>query len=227
VVTLALGVIIITAALQMSQLRQLDLFLKMQRVRRPASALPITVPLDAGAGRAGARRRGRAGARCWSGSSGSLLIDRLLARLGPPARSARPPPLDAAAREYWRQGVQLHGQRGAGPRAGLPVHHARLEMLAPGPPRRRWRSSSARLERADRLRGGGGRRRRPTTARQSWRRRLAGALAYGTFAVLLSLIPNPWSGRLAFAGLAAGVVAVIGALLVRSGRATAKAPAAP
>src|SRR4051812_33106814 len=107
VVTLILGVIIICTALRMSQLKQLNLFLQMQRVSI-LIGVPITVPLVL----ALIIRRTPA----WSGWStvlvgfaGSVLIDRYLSPGWAAAFFGKAAPLDAASQEYWRQGVQLLG----------------------------------------------------------------------------------------------------------------------
>mgnify|MGYP003347666024 CR=1 FL=1 len=129
---------------------------------------------------------------------------------------------DAASREYWRQGIQFMGNLALGTgwflfttlfwKSSPPAHRAKVEEFL------------TRLDRPIDFAAEEGAH-NANDARQSaavgWL-----CLAYGTFVLLLSLIPNPWTGRLAFVGCG-GLVAVIGALLVRSGRATAKAPAAP
>lgn len=220
VVTLALGAIIITAALQMSQLRQLDLFLKMQRISI-LIGVPITVPLML----ALVVRRTPSWAG-WStvlvGFAGSLLIDRVL----PPAWAAqafgRAAPLDAASQEYWRQGIQFMGNLALGTgwflfttlfwKSSPPAHRAQVEEFL------------TRLDRPIDFAAEEGAH-NANDARQSaavgWL-----CVAYGSFVLLLSLIPNPATGRIAFLGCG-GLVAVIGALLVRSGRALPPPPPAP
>ena len=215
IATLVLGFVIIVAALQMSELKQLDLFLKMQRISI-LIGVPITVPLVL----ALIVRRTPA----WSGWStvlvgfaGSLLIDRFLSPEWAAQAFGRAAPLDATSQEYWRQAIQLLGNVALGTgwfllttlfwKASPPDHRAEVEKF---------------LVRLDKpidftAEEGAG-----NDARQSaavgWL-----CVAYGSFVVLLMLIPNPLTGRLAFVGCG-GLVAGIGALLVRSGRRAALAP---
>jgi Na+/proline symporter len=213
VVTLLLGCIIIMAALRMSQLKQLDLFLKMQRISI-LIGVPITVPLVL----ALIVRR----TPSWSGWStvlvgfaGSLLIDRFL----PPAWAAQTfahgAILDASSQEYWRQGIQLLGnvalgtgwflittlfwkQSSAGYRAGVEKFLTRLDTPI------------------DFIGEEGA-----AAANDSRQSTAVGFLcvAYGGFVILLALIPNPGIGRLAFIACG-GMVAGVGALLLRSSRRT-------
>lgn len=211
VVTLLLGFIIIVAALQMSQLKQLDLFLKMQRISI-LIGVPITVPLVL----ALIVKRTPA----WSGWStvlvgfmGSLFIEHFL----PPAWAAQTfahsSALDASAQEYWRQAIQLLGNVALGAswflfttlfwKHSSPAHRERVEKflaLVDTP------IDFAAEEGAHNA----------NDARQS---AAVGWLcaAYGAFVMLLALIPNNATGRLAFV-CCGGLVAGIGALLVRSGR---------
>jgi SSS family solute:Na+ symporter len=211
VVTLILGVIIIFTALRMSELKQLNLFLQMQRVSI-LIGVPITVPLVL----ALIVRRTPA----WSGWStalvgflGSILIDRYLSPEWGAAFFGKTAPLDAASQEYWRQGVQLLGNVALGTgwflfttlfwKQSSPAHRAQVEAFA------QRLDTSIDFAKEE---GVGA----ANDARQ------AGAvgwlcLTYGSFVLLLALIPNPWTGRLAFLGCG-GLVVLIGAVLVRSSR---------
>ena len=212
VVTLLLGIIIILVALRLSHLKHLGLFLLMQRVSI-LIGVPITVPLVL----AMIVRR----TPPWSGWStvlvgfaGSLLIDLYL----PPAWAAQVfaggRVLDAGTQEYWRQGIQLLGNVALGTgwflfttlfwkhgseaqRAGVEKFLVRLDTPI----------DFAAEEGAHNA----------NDARQSaavgWL-----CVAYGSFVILLSLIPgNTLTGRCAFLGCG-GLVAAIGAILVVTGR---------
>jgi Na+/proline symporter len=212
VVTLILGIIIICVALRLSHLKHLGLFLLMQRVSI-LIGVPITVPLVL----ALIVRR----TPPWSGWStvlvgfaGSLLIDTYL----PPAWAAQTfahgRVLDASTQEYWRQGIQLLGNVALGvswflfttlfwkrgseaQRAGVEKFLVRLDTPI----------DFAAEEGAHNA----------NDARQSaavgWL-----CVAYGSFVILLSLIPgNTLAGRCAFLGCG-GLVAGIGTLLIVTGR---------
>jgi Na+/proline symporter len=211
IVTLVLGVVIILTALRMSQLRQLNLFLQMQRVSI-LIGVPITVPLVL----ALLIRRTPA----WSGWStvlvgftGSVLIDRYLSPGWAAAFFGKTAPLGPAAQEYWRQGVQLLGNVALG--TGWFLFSALFWKESPAAHRAQVEAFVARLDTAidfTREEGAGA----ANDARQSavvgWL-----CLTYGGFVLLLALIPNPWTGRLAFLGCG-GLVVLIGVLLLRSAR---------
>jgi len=211
VATLVLGCIIIVSALQMSQLKQLDLFLKMQRISI-LIGVPITVPLVL----ALIIRR----TPSWSGWStvlvgfaGSLLIDRQLSPGWAAQFFGRAAPLDAASQEYWRQAVQLLGNVALGTswflfttlfwKRSAPAHREQVEKF---------------LTRLDTPidfaaeEGAGAANDSRQSAAVGWL-----CVAYGSFVMLLALIPNPPAGRLAFV-CCGGLVAGIGAILVSVGR---------
>ena len=211
VTTLVLGLVIIIAALQMSQLKQLDLFLKMQRISI-LIGVPITVPLVL----ALIIRR----TPPWSGWStvlvgfaGSLLIDRQLSPEWAAQFFGRAAPLDAASQEYWRQAIQLLGNVALGTgwflfttlfwKRSAPAHREGVEKFLT---RLDTPIDFAAEEGAHNA----------NDARQSaavgWL-----CVAYGSFVILLALIPNPPAGRLAFV-CCGGLVAGIGAILVSVGR---------
>ncbi len=211
VVTLLLGVVIIIAALRMSELKQLDLFLKMQRISI-LIGVPITVPLLL----ALVVKR----TPSWSGWStvavgfaGSLLVDRFLSPGWAAAFFGRTAPLDATAQEYWRQGIQLFGNVVLGSvwflcttlfwKTGSAEHRAGVESFL------------ARLDRPIDFAAEEG----AAAANDSRQSVAVGSLcaAYGGFVMLLAAIPNPLPGRLAFLGCG-GLVVIVGLLLLRSHR---------
>ena len=216
VTTLVLGCVIIVAALQMSQLKQLDLFLKMQRISI-LIGVPITVPLVL----ALIIRR----TPSWSGWStvlvgftGSLLIDQFLSPAWAASFFGRAP-LDAASQEYWRQAIQLLGNVALGTgwflfttlfwKASAPAHRAGVEEFL------------TRLDRPIDFAAEEGAH-NANDARQStavgWL-----CVAYGSFVVLLALIPNPPAGRFAFV-CCGGLVAGIGTALIASARRILRTP---
>ena len=218
-VTLCLGLIIILVGLRLSQLKEFNLFIQMQRVSI-LIGVPITVPLVL----ALIIKRTPA----WSGWStvavgfaGSLLIDRYLSPEWAARFFGKTGPLDAATREYWLQGVQLLGNVALGTgwflcsalfwKASPPAHRAEVEKF---------------LARVDapvdfaREEGAGAANDARQSAAVGWL-----CLAYGGFVMLLSLIGNPLTGRLAFLGCG-GLVVTVGALLVLTGRRTSAKDAA-
>jgi SSS family solute:Na+ symporter len=208
--TFALGVIIITVALRMSELREFNLFLQMQRVSI-LIGVPITVPLVL----ALLIKRTPA----WSGWStvavgfaGSLLIDRFLSP-GWAAHFFGKAPLDAATREYWRQGIQLLGNVALG--VGWFSFSALFWRRSPAAHRAAVEEFIVRFDTPIdfvREEGAGA----ANDARQSsvvgWL-----CLTYGTFVALLAFIPNPGTGRAAFV-FCGGLVALVGGALVLSSR---------
>ncbi|HKB56109.1 MAG TPA: hypothetical protein VKC51_00835 [Lacunisphaera sp.] len=214
-VTLGLGIVIILAALKMSSLKEFNLFLQMQRVSI-LIAVPITVPLVL----ALIVKRTPA----WSGWStaavgfaGSLLIDRFLSPGWAAEFFGRAAP-DATTQEYWRQGIQLLGNVALGTawflfstlfwKASPAAHRAGVENFL------------ARIDRPIDFAAEEGAA-NANDARQSaavgWL-----TLTYGSFVLLLALIPNPLTGRLSFLGCG-GLVTIIGLVLIRSGRKSAAA----
>jgi Na+/proline symporter len=214
-VTLGLGIVIILAALKMSSLKEFNLFLQMQRVSI-LIAVPITVPLVL----ALIVKRTPA----WSGWStaavgfaGSLLIDRFLSP-GWAAEFFGHAAPDATTQEYWRQGIQLLGNVALGTawflfstlfwKASPAAHRAGVENFL------------ARIDRPIDFAAEEGAA-NANDARQSaavgWL-----TLTYGSFVLLLALIPNSLTGRLSFLGCG-GLVTIIGLVLIRSGRKSAAA----
>jgi Na+/proline symporter len=213
VVTLCLGLTIILVALQVSQLKEFNLFIQMQRISI-LIGVPITVPLVL----ALIIKRTPA----WSGWStvvvgfiSSILIDRYM----PPGWAAqlfgKTSPMSPESQEYWRQGVQLFANVGLGTlwflfstmfwKDSPQAHRAEVEKFL------------TRIDAPiDFLREEGA-----TAANDARQSTAVGwlSLTYGSFVLLLALIPNPLSGRLAFI-CCGGLVATIGLILIASGRKT-------
>jgi Na+/proline symporter len=211
VVTLLLGVVIVIAALRMSELRQLDLFLKMQRITI-LIGVPIAVPLIL----ALLVRRTPA----WSGWStvlvgfaGSLLLDRFLSAGWAAQFFGKTQPLTLSTQEYWRQGIQLFGNVALGTtwflftalfwKTDSAEHRAQVEKFL-------TRIDTPVNFAAEEGAASGNDARQSTAV--GWL-----CLAYGGFVILLALIPNPLGGRVAFLGCG-GLVAAIGLLLLYSYR---------
>lgn len=207
IVTLGLGLIIIAVALRMSQLKEFNLFIYMQRVSI-LIGVPITVPLVL----ALLIRR----TPSWSGWStvlvgfiGSLLIDRTLSPEWAVQHFSPNHLLDAASREYWRQGIQLFGNVALGTiwflfttlfwQASPAAHRAGVENF---------------LTRLDtpidfnREEGAAAANDSRQAAAVGWL-----SLTYGSFVLLLAVIPNPLNGRLAFLGCG-GLVVTVGLALI-------------
>ncbi len=215
IVTLVLGIIIICVALRLSHLKQLGLFLLMQRVSI-LIGVPITVPLVL----ALVVRR----TPPWSGWStvlvgfmGSLLIDLYL----PPGWAAQTfahgRVLTAETQEYWRQGIQLLGNVALG--TGWFLFTTLFWKNTPEAKRADIEKFLVRLDTPIDFAAEEGAH-NANDARQSaavgWL-----CVAYGSFVILLSLIPgNTLTGRCAFLGCG-GLVAGIGTLLIITGRRTA------
>ncbi|SDS30841.1 hypothetical protein [Opitutus sp. GAS368] len=213
IVTLVLGVVIILTALRMSHLKQLNLFLQMQRVSI-LIGVPITVPLVL----ALLIRRTPA----WSGWStvlvgftGSVLIDRYLSPEWAAMWFGKTAPLDPATQEYWRQGIQLFGNVALG--TGWFLFSSLFWKQSPAAHRASVEAFATQLDTPiDFAREEGA-----ANANDSRQSAAVGwlCLTYGSFVLLLTLIPNPPLGRLAFVGCG-GLVVLVGAVLLRSARRT-------
>ena len=210
IVTLILGLIIILAALKFSQLKQFDLFIKMQRISI-LIGVPITVPLVL----ALIVRR----TPSWSGWStvlvgflGSLFIDDAFSPTWAASFFGRAP-LDSVSQEYWRQGIQFLGNVALGTTWFL--FTTLFWKASPAPHRAEVEKFLTRLDTPIDFAAEEGAH-NANDARQS---AAVGWLcaAYGSFVVLLALIPNPPTGRLAFV-CCGGLVAGIGLVLIASGR---------
>jgi SSS family transporter len=215
VATTVLGVIVILVALKMAQLKDLTLFQLTQRVSI-LIGVPITVPLVLGL-----LVKHTPPWSAWStvlvGFVSSLLITEYLTPEWAAAAFNVGAPLDKAAREYWRQGIELFGNISVGTLwfLGTKLYWDRCTEEH----RTLVADFYARLNRpVDFAREEG-------AANDSRQATVVGWLcvAYGGFLTLLALIPNPLIGRLAFLGCGAVVLAIAGALLAAGRAATASA----
>ena len=215
IATAVLGLIVIAVALKFSELKELDLFLQMQRVSI-LIGVPILVPLLLGL-----VVRHTPPWSAWSTVLVGFFCSAFITDAFTPAWVAARYglTLDAAAREYWTQGMQFFGN----------VSIASAWFLGST---FFWKRTSPRYQADvatfftrlntpvdfDREEGA-------QQANDAQQQTAIGglAVAYGIFVLLLVFIPNPLLGRLAFIGCGGGVL-VIGALLIRSGRAARPAP---
>jgi hypothetical protein len=206
-VTLGLGCLIIVVALRLSQLKEFNLFIYMQRISI-LIGVPITVPLIL----ALIVRRTPA----WSGWStvvvgfvGSLFIDQALSPDWAASHLAGGRVLDAESREYWRQGIQFFGNVALG--TGWFLGSTLFWKASPPAHRREVEAFLTRVDTPIDFVGEEGAA-AANDARQSaavgWL-----SLTYGSFVLLLALIPNPLNGRLAFLGCG-GVVVIVGLVLI-------------
>jgi Na+/proline symporter len=209
--TAVLGIIVIGAALKMSELKGLGLFLLMQRVSILV-AIPIIVPLLLGL-----IIKRTPPWSAWTtvlvGFLGSMSISDALTSEWAAQVFGVAGPLDAEAREYWTQGIQFFGNVVIGtawfvgtklfwsrstPESRAQVETFFVKLNTP--------VDFAREEGA-------------LAANDAHQSRVIGwlCLAYGGFVTVLTVIPNPVLGRLAFLGCGL-LVAGVGALLLRSSR---------
>ena len=216
--TLVLGVVVIFVALKFSELKELNLFLQMQRVSI-LIGIPILVPLLLGL-----MFRRTPPWSAWSTVLVGFFCSIFIGDAFTPEWAAAHfgVTLDATSKEYWTQGIQFFGNVLVGSawfvgttlfwnqtspkyKADIETFFTRLNLPVDFDKEEGAHNSN--------------------DARQQavigWL-----AVAYGIFVLLLVLIPNPLTGRLAFVGCG-GLVLAIGAALVRSGRATPAPPVAP
>ena len=213
VATVVLGIIVILVALKLSALRGIDLFTKMQRVSILVG-IPILVPLLLGL-----IFRRTPPWSAWSTVLVGFVCSSMISDYLTPEWAARTfgvtGTLTAASREYWTQGIQFFGNVVIGTawflgtklcwRRTSPDQQAEIKMFFT---RLETPVDFAREEGASSA----------NDARQS---RAVGwlCLAYGGFVVLLAVIPNPLTGRLAFLGCGS-LVSVVGWLLLRQSQKT-------
>jgi SSS family solute:Na+ symporter len=215
IATFALGVIVIYIAIRMAELKDLGLFLMMQRVSILVG-VPITVPLLLGL-----VIRHTPPWSAWStvlvGFLGSIFIGRLFTPEWGAALVGAPAPLDAASREYWVQGFQFFanvvlastwfiGTKLFWSRC-TPAYRAQVDAFF---------SQMGTPVDFNREEGAASANDNQQSSAVGWL-----SLAYGVFVSLLALIPNPLVGRLAFLGCG-GVVLLIGGMLIRSSRRPAR-----
>jgi len=209
--TVVMGFIVICVALKMSELKDMNLFKLTQRTSI-LIAVPIIVPLALGL----IVRR----TPPWSGWStvlvgfcSSLFISDYLTPEWAAPLFGYPGELDASAREFWRQGIEMVGNFIIGGswfllttlfwKSSPPAHRETVERFIT---RIDTPVDFAREEGAANANDG------RQAAVVGWL-----CVAYGAFVLLLAAVPNPLAGRLAFVGCG-GVVLVVGAALVRTSR---------
>ena len=212
--TAVLGIIIIFVALKMSELKDLSLFLLTQRVSILIS-MPIIIPLLLGLV---IKRTPPWSA--WStvlvGFFCSLMIEDYLTPEWVAHTIGSGGPLDASAREYWIQAIQMIGN--------FVVGGAWFALTALF-----WRGTSATHQTSvaefirrfntpvdfNREEGAGAANDHRQCSVVGWL-----CTAYGAFVLLLAIIPNPVVGRLAFVFCGGIVLAIGGALLRQASRDT-------
>ncbi|MEO7415241.1 MAG: transporter [Opitutaceae bacterium] len=209
--TVVLGVIVILVAHRMSALKGVGLFKLMQNVSILVS-IPIIVPLLLGL-----LIKHTPPWSAWSTVLVGFACSLVIGDHFTPEWAARVfgagEPLTASSREYWTQAIQLFGNVVIGT-----LWFCGTKFF--------WRSSSLQFQAAnaafftrmetpvDFAAEEGA-----NSANDARQARVVGrlCLAYGGFVVVLALIPNPWSGRLAFIGCGL-LVLIIGVLLSRAAR---------
>lgn len=208
VVTFVLGIIVIYIAVRMAEIKELGLFLMMQRVSILVGS-PVTVPLLLGL-----VIRNTPPWSAWStvlvGFFSSLFVGSHFSPEWGAALFGHTGPLDAASREYWIQGFQFFANVVIASAwfIGSKVFWSRCSPEY----RSRVQDFFTRMNTPidfDREEGEGAANDQQQSSAVGWL-----SLAYGAFVCLLALIPNPLTGRLSFL-FCGGVVLLIGWLLVR------------
>ncbi|AOS44206.1 Sodium/glucose cotransporter [Lacunisphaera limnophila] len=209
--TFVLGVLVISIAIRMAEIKELGLFLMMQRVSI-LIGVPVTVPLLLGL-----VIRHTPPWSAWStvlvGFFGSMVVGQFFTPEWGAALFNHPLPLDAASREYWIQGFQFFanvilastwfiGTKLFWSRCA-PEHRAQVDAF--------FTQMTTPVD-FDREEGAANANDTQQSSAVGWL-----SFAYGVFVCLLAFIPNPLVGRLAFLGCG-GTVVLIGVLLIRSGR---------
>jgi SSS family transporter len=209
--TIVLGLIVIGVALKMSELKDMNLFKLTQRTSI-LIGVPIVVPLMLGL-----LIKRTPPWSAWStvlvGFMSSIFISDYLTPEWAAPLFGYQGALDAASREYWRQGIEMVGNFVIGGswfalttlfwKSSSPAHRQEVETFIT---RLDTPVDFAREEGA-------------ANANDARQASVVGWLcaAYGGFVMLLALIPNPLIGRLAFVGCGGSVLLVAG-LLLRSAR---------
>jgi SSS family transporter len=215
IATVVLGIIVILSALKFSELKELNLFLQMQRVSI-LIGIPVTVPLLLGLV---IKRTPPWSA--WSTVLVGFFCSMFISDYLTPDWAAAQfrVVLDASSREYWTQGIQFFGNViiGSAWFVGTsvfwtrtsPVYKASIEAFF------------TRLNKPVDFNDEEG----AHNANDGEQGSAIGwlAAAYGVFVILLALIPNSLIGRLAFVGCGAGVL-VIGVVLIRQSRPPQRLP---
>ncbi len=209
--TFVLGIIVIYISVRMSEIKELGLFLMMQRVSILVG-VPVTVPLLLGL-----VIRHTPAWSAWStvlvGFFGSMFVGQFFTPEWGAAAFGHPAPLDAASREYWIQGFQFFANVALASTWFIgtklfwsrctPEYRAQVDGF--------FTKMTTPVD-FDREEGAANANDGQQSSAVGWL-----SLAYGVFVCLLAFIPNPLVGRLAFLGCG-GVVVLIGILLIRAGR---------
>jgi Na+/proline symporter len=211
ITTAVLGGLIILTALKMSQLQGLSLFQWTQRVSILVG-IPIVVPLFLAL-----LVKNTPPWSAWStvvvGFCSSLFITQVLTPEWAAAFFHVGHPLDEAAREYWRQSIEMYGNVAV---CAAWFFATKLFWSATSEEHRtQVIEFYRRLNTPVNFAAEEG----AHNANDARQESVVGwlCLAYGVFVTLLALIPNPLPGRLAFVGCGV-VVAGIGALLLSASR---------
>lgn len=211
IATFVLGVLVIVVAVEMAEIKDLGLFVMMQRVSILVG-VPVTVPLLLGL----IIRH----TPPWSGWStvlvgflGSMFVRHFFTPEWGAALFGHTAPLDAASREYWIQGFQFFANVGLASTwfiatklfwsRSTPEYRAQVDAF--------FTKMTTPVDFA-REEGAGAANDQRQSSAVGWL-----SVAYGSFVCLLALIPNPLVGRLAFLGCG-GSVLLIAWLLLRHGR---------
>ena len=209
--TFVLGIIVIYISVRMSEIKELGLFLMMQRVSILVG-VPVTVPLLLGL-----VIRHTPAWSAWStvlvGFFGSMFVGQFFTPEWGAAVFSHPAPLDAASREYWIQGFQFFANVALASTWFIgtklfwsgctPAYRAQVDAF--------FTRMTTPVD-FDREEGAANANDGQQSSAVGWL-----SLAYGVFVCLLAFIPNPLVGRLAVLGCG-GVVVLIGILLIRAGR---------
>ena len=212
--TFVLGIIVIVIAVRMAEMKELGLFLMMQRVSILV-AVPITVPLLLGL-----VIRHTPPWSAWSTVLVGFLGSMFVGTYFPPEWGARllghTAPLDGASREYWIQGFQFFANvlLASAWFVGTKLFWRRCAPAYRGQVDAFFRRMETPVD-FDREEGAANANDARQASAVGWL-----SLAYGAFVCLLALIPNPPIGRLAFLACGASVL-LVGVLLVRASRAPA------
>lgn len=209
--TFVLGLTVVYLAIRMAEIKDLGLFLMMQRVSI-LIGVPVTVPLLLGL-----IIRHTPSWSAWStvlvGFFGSLFVGHFFTPEWGATLFNHPVPLDAASREYWVQGFQFFANVILASSWFIatklfwsrctPDYRTQVDAFF---------SKMTTAVDFDREEGSAAANDHQQSSAVGWL-----SLAYGVFVSLLAFIPNPLVGRLAFLGCG-GTVILIGYLLIRAGR---------
>ena len=211
ITTFVLGLLVIYLAVRMAEIKDLGLFLMMQRVSILVG-VPVTVPLLLGL-----VIRNTPPWSAWStvlvGFLGSMFVGSYFSPEWGAALLGHSEPLDAASREYWIQGFQFFANVALASSwfIGTKLFWNRCDPAY----RQQVATFFKRMETPvnfDLEEGAGAANDDRQSSAVGWL-----SIAYGVFVCALALIPNAWVGRLAFLGCG-GVVILIGAVLLSQSR---------